>query len=292
MTHNVRFALALLVAAIATVPGSATAQNIHMSTPTLENGAADCSAFEVSSDDGTVARAEESVTLPPGRAAVHAPQNGGIWIVGSSGGAFDIRACKFAVASSAADAESLLQQVRVNSSERVTADGPGTGQWLVHFIVRMPGGGSLSAESNNGPITIRGVDATLTARAVNGPISVSDSRGKIDVETVNGPISLERSSGDVSLEAQNGPVSVKLEGNEWDGEGLRGTTRNGPLSVSVPKGYGSGVVVESDGRSPVRCDGCADARRAWGDDSRRLELGSGPERVRLSTVNGPVTVKQ
>jgi hypothetical protein len=289
MTHTAPFALAVFLAGI--FPSPAVAQSINMSTRMLENGAADCSAFEVTSD-GAIARDEETLTLPPGQAVVVAPQNGGIWIAGSQGSAFEIRACKFAVGRDSADAEALLQQIRVNSEGRVTADGPQRGRWFVQFIVQMPGGGTLSAQTQNGPITIRGVDATLTARAVNGPISVSESRGKIEVETVNGPISLERSSGDVSLEAQNGPVSVRLEGSEWDGAGLRGTTRNGPLTVSVPKGYVSGVVVESDGRSPVRCDGCSDARRNWGDETRRIQLGSGPERVRLSTVNGPVTVRQ
>lgn len=82
-----------------------------------------------------------------------------------------------------------------------------------------------------------------------------------------------------------------LRGTEWEGEGLDGRTTNGPLTVSVPSGYASGVVVEADGRSPFTCKVCSDAQRTWNDEGRRVQLGSGPERVRLQTTNGPVTVK-
>lgn len=290
MTFSTRTAFALLVAGLVAVP--AAAQNMNVNTRSLEDGVADCNAIEVTSDEYTVAASEDLLTPPPGSVSVRAPQNGGVWITGSNAGAFEVRACKFALGSDRADADALLQQVRVSRGDRVTAEGPDRGRWLVYFIVQVPRGSSLGAETTNGPITIRGVDASITGRAVNGPISVTDSRGKIDVETVNGPISLTRSSGDIRLAAQNGPLSVKLEGAEWEGEGLRGSTRNGPLSVSVPEGYRSAVVVEADGRSPFDCKRCPDGRRTWTDESRRVELGSGPERVHLSTTNGPVSVKQ
>lgn len=66
---------------------------------------------------------------------------------------------------------------------------------------------------------------------------------------------------------------------------------NGPLSLSVGESFRSGVVVEASGNSPWSCSGCAAARRTWQDEGRRFELGDGPVRVRLSTVNGPVSIK-
>ena len=41
----------------------------------------------------------------------------------------------------------------------------------------------------------------------------------------------------------------------------------------------------------VLLDSFADARRTWDDDHKRIELGEGPALVRLSTENGPVSVK-
>jgi hypothetical protein len=129
-------------------------------------------------------------------------------------------------------------------------------------------------------------------QATNGPISISGSRGTIDARTENGPISVNGSAGELTLRASNGPLAVKLDGVEWDGSGLTGETRNGPLSLTVPPGYRSGVLVEADGHSPMSCSGCATARKTWDDDQRRIELGGGPQIIKLTTSNGPVNVVQ
>jgi hypothetical protein len=88
---------------------------------------------------------------------------------------------------------------------------------------------------------------------------------------------------------------VKLDGGSWVGGSLDAHSHNGPLSVKVPNDYRSGVIVESDGHGPMSCraEACRQARRPWDDDSpRRIELGSGPTAVRLSTENGPVSVRE
>src|SRR5207253_49023 len=96
-------------------------------------------------------------------------------------------------------------------------------------------------------------DGTVNARAQNGPISVKDSSGTLDITTVNGPISFAGDSGNVKLRATNGPISVKLHGTAWTAGTLNAETQNGPMSLKLPRGYGSGVVVESDGNGPVTC---------------------------------------
>jgi DUF4097 and DUF4098 domain-containing protein YvlB len=101
-----------------------------------------------------------------------------------------------------------------------------------------------------------------------------------------------RIRGDVDIDTQNGPISVKLSGNRWDGK-LEAHARNGPLSLSLPEGYASAVTVESSGRSPFQCraKACGEARKNWDEDSRRIEFGSSAPVVRLSTVNGPVSIR-
>ena len=78
-------------------------------------------------------------------------------------------------------------------------------------------------------------------------------------------------------------------------EGIEAHTQNGPASLRIPSNFRSGVVVESDGHGPVSCRAaaCKEARRTWDDeDNRKIELGSGPTVVRMSTVNGPVSVRE
>ncbi len=133
----------------------------------------------------------------------------------------------------------------------------------------------------------------MTARSQNGPISIRDCDGDIEASAQNGPIHVRGEGGRLRVKTQNGPIGVSLSGGSWKGEGLDASAVNGPVSLAIPAGYQSGAVVESLGRSPFRCRGeaCEGARRTFDDDHKRIELGEGPAVVRLSTENGPVSVR-
>jgi hypothetical protein len=51
--------------------------------------------------------------------------------------------------------------------------------------------------------------------------------------------------------------------------------------------------LESEGHSPFQCSSsvCSEGRKIWDDDHKRVEFGSGPTVVRVSSVNGPVSVR-
>jgi putative adhesin len=248
----------------------------------------DCSRLRVTINNQPAVRSEEMVNVGALRSLVlHAPDNGGIHVVGSDAGGYEVKACK------AAAFEDALRDIHVQvSGNEVSADGPDHGQWVVYFLVRAPRNATLDLRSHNGPIALQNVNGTVAARAINGRISVKGSSGTIDIDTENGPISLDGGSGSTTLHAQNGPITVKLRGTSWDGS-LDAHTENGPVALKMPSGFRSGVVVESEGHGPVSChaDACREARRTWNDDdNRRIEFGSGSTVVRLSTVNGPVAV--
>ncbi len=223
----------------------------------------------------------------------HAPLS----IVGGNGSGYTIVACK--VATSPED----LRAIRVTyEGGELRATGPANDRWHVGYRVRAPRNANVDVETNNGPLALRDLEGTIVARAKNGPLSLSNLSGNVEAVTTNGPISVNGGSGTMTVQATNGPLSVNLDGNSWRGGTLNASTKNGPLSVRIPRGYGSGVVVESNGRGPVSCraEGCERFRvsrdhedmRGWRDDTpRRFELGHGAEAVRLSTVNGPITIK-
>lgn len=251
----------------------------------------DCSQLRVTIDGEPAARAEEVVAAGSLRSLlVRPPDTGGIRVVGSDSPGYEVRACK------AAASGDLLRDIHVNlSGNELTADGPqGGGRWMVYFLVRAPRNATLDLRSHNGPIALVNVSGTVVARAINGPISLKQSSGSMDIDTQNGPISIDGGSGATKLRAQNGPITVKLRGTAWDGN-LDAHTQNGPVSLRIPGTFRSGVVVESEGRGPISCraEACRQARRTWDDeDNRKIELGSGPTTVRLSTVNGPVSVRE
>lgn len=216
--------------------------------------------------------------------------NAPLKITGGNRGGYTITVCK------AAEIESDLAQIRVSvENGELRSSGPDNNDWSVSYHVQAPNGADLRIEGRNGPVAIRNIDATIVAELRNGPLSLEDVSGNVDVTTANGPISIEGGSGTMKVKATNGPLSVRLE-NEWNGT-LDASTKNGPLNVRVARGFGSGVVVEASGRGPISCRaaGCERANRYWDDNEdepRVIELGRGPANVRISTVNGPVTIRE
>lgn len=217
-------------------------------------------------------------------------ENGPVSVRG--GDAYSIVVCK------AAEDDAALREIQVSlRGNELSADGPSGGRWTVAYKITVPRGAELDVESKNGPVSMKEVDGRVTAHATNGPISLRNIKGDVEAITTNGPISVTGRGGNVKAIATNGPVSVKLEGESWGGT-LEARTSNGPLSVKVPRGYATGVVIDTDGHGPVSCnfDGCDEVRRSMregrGRDPQRFELGTGPKNVRLSTSNGPLTIRE
>jgi hypothetical protein len=219
-------------------------------------------------------------------------------VIGDSTGGYSIEVCK------AAELASDLADIRVTLvGDELRATGPDGNRWTVLYKIHVPRNADVQVEAKNGPVSFRDVDGTIVARSSNGPLSLKNVSGNVDATTTNGPISVHGGSGTMKVQATNGPLSIDLDGNSWQGGSLDASTRNGPLSVQIPRGYNSGVVVESSGRGPFSCRaaGCdqfrAEQRRSRDDDdddyerAHRVELGAGRTDVRISTVNGPVTIK-
>jgi hypothetical protein len=260
--------------------------------------ATDCSDLRIRFDDmDAVVRSEER-TLTKSEAAVlqvHPHSNGGVQVVGWDKETYSVTACKAAAGSSDA-AERILSQITMSiENGRVSTKGPtDDDEWTVYLLIRTPKSASIEMETTNGPLSFYDVDGKLTARAKNGPISLKNFSGDAEITAVNGPISLDGSRGSVRIHTENGPISVELEGKTWSGTGLTADAKNGPLTLMVPSGYQSSFVVESTNYAPVSCKAsiCDNARKTWDDEHRRIEYGSSPAMIRLSTVNGPVSVQE
>jgi hypothetical protein len=301
------FAVAFCVAAFPARGGDRHRHGLNVST-SHDGPIEDCRQLRITFGDVDAARAEETFTVaaPRGALRMRAPSNSGIFVHGGSRSDIAVTACK-----AAADPEDLARITVSAETGDLQARGPEGRDWVVHFIVRAPRSAGLDLEVSNGPLAVRGMTGAVTARAQNGPLSLEDSSGQIQAEArngpisvkectgtvqanaVNGPVSVSGSGGDVNVSTQNGPISVRLAGNHWSGK-LDAQARNGPLSLSIPDGYSSAVRVESSGRSPFQCraKACEEARKNWTDDSRTVEFGdSGSPVVRLSTVNGPVSIQ-
>ncbi|GAC1631995.1 MAG: hypothetical protein NVS9B14_04650 [Candidatus Acidiferrum sp.] len=256
----------------------------------------------VQSEDRTFSKSETPVLKATGET------NGGVQVTGWDKDNYSVSLCKAVAPGS----ESLLSQIKMTTANgEIRVTGPSRGDdWTAFLLIRAPKAASVDLHVSNGPLSLYSVDGKILAKAVNGPITAKNCKGEVrltaqngpitadgtsgtvELHTENGPITSNETSGSVDIRTQNGPIEVALSGSNWNGTGLQAHAQNGPLTVRVPQGYKSGVVIESDGHSPFHCGAsvCSEARKTWDDDKKRIEFGSGPTVVHASTVNGPISI--
>jgi hypothetical protein len=259
--------------------------------------ATSCSDLHVRFDDRDAVMQSEERTLTKADAptlSVRPHKNGGVQVQGWDKDTYSVTSCKFA-SNEDGGAQRILAQMTLSvRNGEVSTSGPSDeGDWTNYLLIRAPKASVIDLETANGPLSLYSVDGKLTAHAINGPITLRDFSGDADVRATNGPISISGSSGNVRIHTENGPISINLKGTTWNGAGLTADAQNGPLTLSVPSDYKSSFSVESRNYSPMSCHAsiCEKAQKTWDDNNRRIEFGGSPAMIRLSTVNGPVSVQ-
>ena len=253
-----------------------------------------CSDLHVRFDHREAAMQSEERSISKAEAPalrVTAESNGGIQVQGWENETYSVTLCK--AAEQGSDAESILSEIHLSlNNGELGISGPSShSHWSAHLLIRSPKAAVLDVSMNNGPLRLQNVDGRIKVRSENGPVTVRECSGELDLSSQNGPLTLDRNSGKQTVHTHNGPVTLALSGDTWVGDGLEAHAMNGPISLQIPSGYRSGVVLETEGQSPFECASvCSEGRRTWDDDHRRIEFGSGPTLVRVSTINGPVSV--
>lgn len=142
----------------------------------------------------------------------------------------------------------------------------------VRFVVRVPEGVRVDVGTVNGGIEVDGVTTEVRANTVNGSIIARSAGGPVRAKTVNGSIRVSMGSlgraRDLEYQTVNGSVTLELPPNF--GAELEMSTVNGHVSTDFP-------IMVSGTMSPRRLRGT---------------VGNGETRVRVSTVNGSVTLKR
>ena len=140
----------------------------------------------------------------------------------------------------------------------------------VEFRVEVPVGVNVAVGTVNGEVEVERVSGDVRASTVNGDVNV-ESAGNVQASTVNGSISARMGQdlkSDLSFNTVNGSVTVSLpSGSNAD---VRASTVNGDL--------------ESD--FPLTIQGRFSNRRMNG------QIGNGGYDLKLSTVNGGITLRR
>jgi len=268
MTKAIRFVL-LAFAAISFTAAAIQAQK-------SDKGSMQCR--DNNGDDRLASHCEiKEQTLAAGGAInVDGRENGGIIVKGWQQNQVLVRAKIETRAPNQADADSLAQQVHIETGGlNIHAEGPAPRddyQWYVSYEVFVPQRSDLS----------------LTAH--NGGISISDVAGRINFETLNGGVTLRRIGGAVKGNTTNGGVTVELAGASWQGEMLNVTTTNGGVRLSMPDNY-SAHIETSTVNGNVASDFPLNVpltERGRLPKEISVDLGSGGPTIRATTTNGGV----
>jgi len=260
-----------------------------------EKGITDCEQVTIRIGDRETLRSQLVQTVPRSAIStlqVRSSKNGGIQIQGWNRDEYSITACLAAGGDNANEAKALLDQLKLSvNAGQITVEGPNPQDWIAFFIIQAPNGAVLDLAGVNGPVGVSGFSGNIQARNQNGPISFHDVGGQVRADVQNGPITVNGSGGDFRLSAQNGPLTIELDGNQWSGGELEGKTQNGPLTLKLPDSYLSSVRVDASKHSPVECKAiqCQQAARTW-DRPTVIQFGEATPVIRLSTINGPVTI--
>jgi hypothetical protein len=291
--------VAMLVWAAVALTAAPSAFSRHHSfrvPAATHSGAQSCSDIHMRFSDREVVTQSEERTASKSEAPilhVHAHANGGVYVEGWDQETYSVTLCKAVEDGPAAQATLDRIHIILQNGELGISTPSSDNRWAAHLIVRAPQSSALEVEVTNGPLSLQHIDGSLKVSATNGPVTVSRCTGELELTAHNGPVVLEENGGKESVRADNGPLTVSLSGDTWSGSGLEAHASNGPVILKVPAGYRSGVVLESEGSGPFQCRAsvCAEGRKTWDEDRKRLEFGSGPTLVHVSTVNGPVSVR-
>jgi len=219
---------------------------------------------------------EQTLAPSGGTLAIDGRQNGGVSVKGWDQNQVLVRARVQTGAPTAAEAQALGQQIRIETSgSKIFASGPENRRdynWNVSFEVFVPRRADLSVETHN------------------GGIAIADVNGRIDFAATNGGVVLRRVGGAVHGSTTNGGLVVELSGDRWDGETLDVSTTNGGVVMSVPENYSAhletgttngGISVDF----PVNVQGRLTKQLAF-------DLGSGGATIKAMTTNGGVRLKR
>lgn len=142
------------------------------------------------------------------------------------------------------------------------------GNTSVQYIVRLPAGVRIDANTVSGAVRVASNGGDVLARTVNGSVSVAATRGAVNATSVNGSVK-------VSLDSLATPGAIHLE------------TVNGSVEAELPAPLDATLSMETVNGSltsefPVAASGAADKHELHGT------IGAGGREVRLNTVNGSV----
>jgi hypothetical protein len=199
--------------------------------------------------------------------------NGSIEVIGEDRQNIALEARVSAHAGSQAEADALLHEITIATGGTIQANGPRPVEhlnWSVSYRLRVPHRLAAKLDTLNGSLSLTAID------------------GDIHAETTNGSLQLADLAGDVHVSTTNGSIKASLAGSTWQGSGLRASTTNGAVAVSLPPAYSAHIVASTVNGGLSGPNGAQSGGRHKELDTT---VGSGGTTLTFETTNGGVSIR-
>jgi hypothetical protein len=179
---------------------------------------------------------------------------GDVRVEGTNGPeAVEYEVTRYAAAGDPAAARSAASEVPVDVAREesaVTLETDGGGETGADYVVRMPAGGGVEVEAEEGDVEVTGLDV----RDAAGDVTVEAEQGDVTVggmRTDTGNLELEVGSGDVTLEDLIvGTLEANVEAGDvtlsgrFSGEG-RVSVGTGDITADLPSGDATNLALQT-----------------------------------------------
>lgn len=180
------------------------------------------------------------------------------------------------------------------------ADGAARRAVTVSYQVRVPPATRLTATSESGATTVRGLTGHVTVRTQSGAIDlgslagveVRSGSGTIEADGVTGPLAAQTSSSTIRLRNVGGSATITTQSGRVDLEGMPGpwtiTTGSSSVHLAIAR---SGFTLDAASRSgSIEVDGAS----VEGEVEKRKvagTIGGGGQLVKVNTGSGAIRLK-
>lgn len=225
-------------------------------------------------------------------------RSGRIEAIGTADEKIQITMVKRASGSSKVNAQALLEQIRVlekreGSQLRLVADFPKgleANRASVDFLVSLPVRYALDLNSQNGPISLQGMQGHISARSYNGSIKIQGCREAVHASAFRGEVEVSGNPTSMDLSSQSGKVTVQLDSLRAFERESRIETFDGPVELNLPPGFSARFhAFSSEGKIQLQVPG------KW-DTQENFEyvgiIGIGGPRLKVDSHHGDVVVKE
>lgn len=196
--------------------------------------------------------------------------------------------------SSEAEAQRLFEAMKVTAWAQgdLATFGARFTTWQRHshasldFEITVPRGTArVDADTNGGPIEVRGIVGTVDARTAGGPITLDDVGGQSAAFTSGGPIHVARMGSDVKLKTQGGPIVAQDVAGTFYAYTAGGPVKLNSATTAQIQTMGGSIEVN-------QCEGDLTAVTMGGNidvvKARAITVKSSGGSIQVGSAQGPV----